>query len=97
MFLSISCSIYWQSLGYLPLAIIQAGPLIRKFRLGLPRYLEMYMQRRAGILEDYKNSVQRADDYKHMVFTTWTVSYEKLDAQASLFLRICAFLYHDGI
>jgi hypothetical protein len=57
----------------------------------------MYMQHHASILKEYKNLVQRANDYKHMVFTTWTVSYEQLDAQASLFLRICAFLHHDGI
>lgn len=48
-------------------------------------------------LEEYRNHVQKIDDYEWTVYTTWAVSFEKLSAPASTFLNICAFFHHEGI
>src|SRR3984957_5138930 len=86
-----------QELGYLALAVVQAGAYISRFECGLSRYLEMYRERRGELLEEYRNQVQKIDDYEWTVYTTWTMSFERLSAQAATFLKICAFLHHDGI
>jgi tetratricopeptide (TPR) repeat protein len=86
-----------QELGYLALAIVQAGAYICKSGCSLSQYSEMYGERRAMFLEEYQNHVQKIDDYEWTVYTTWTVSFEKLSTQASTFLTICSFFHHDGI
>src|ERR1700722_9647439 len=86
-----------QELGYLALAVVQAGTYIPRFECGLGRYLDMYRERRGELLEEYRNQVQKIDDYEWTVYTTWTMSFERLSPQAATFLKICAFLHHDGI
>ena len=86
-----------QELGYLALAVVQAGTYIPRFECGFGRYLEMYRERRGELLEEYRNQVQKIDDYEWTVYTTWTMSFERLSPQAATFLKICAFLHHDGI
>jgi tetratricopeptide (TPR) repeat protein len=88
---------FLQKLGYLALAIVQAGAYICKTGCSLSQYLEMYGERRAMFLEEYRNHVQKIDNYEWTVYTTWTVSFERLSQPASTFLNICAFLHHDGI
>jgi tetratricopeptide (TPR) repeat protein len=77
-----------QELGYLALAIVQAGAYICKTGCGLAQ---------AMFLEEYRDHVQKIDDYEWTVYTTWTVSFERLSPRASTFLNICAFMHHDGI
>jgi tetratricopeptide (TPR) repeat protein len=48
-------------------------------------------------LEEYREHVQKIDNYEWTVYTTWTVSFERLSSRAATFLNICAFLHHDGI
>ena len=86
-----------QELGYLALAVVQAGAYICRSECSLDRYLELYRERRKEILEEYRDSVQKMDDYKWTVYTTWTISFKRLSAQSATFLRICAYLHHDGI
>src|SRR3984957_7420707 len=86
-----------QELGCLALAVVQAGAYISRFEFGLSRYLEMYRERRGELFKEYSNQVQKIDDYEWTVYTTWTMSFERLSPQASRFLKICAFLHHDGI
>ena len=86
-----------QELGYLALAVVQAGAFICKSECSLDRYLELYRERRREILEEYRDSVQKMDDYKGTVYTTWTISFNKLSSQSATFLRLCAYLHHDGI
>jgi len=85
-----------QELGYLPLAVVQAGAYISRSECSLSRYLKMYKERR-GLLEEYGDQAQKIDDYGWTVYTTWVISFERLTPQASKFLEICAFLHHDGI
>ena len=86
-----------QELGYLALAVVQAGAYICQSECSLERYLELYRERRGGILEEYRDSVQKMDDYKWTVYTTWTISFNRLSAQSATFLQLCAHLHHDGI
>src|SRR3984957_5161987 len=57
----------------------------------------MYKERRGELLEEYKDEIQKIDEYKWTVYTTWAISFEQLTPQATRFLKICAFLHHDGI
>src|SRR3984957_2845928 len=86
-----------QELGYFALAVVQAGAYISRSECGLHRYLEMYQERRGELLEEYRNQVQKIDDYEWTVYTTWTMSFERLSPLAATFLKVCAFLHHDGI
>src|SRR3984957_8106013 len=86
-----------QELGYLALAVVQAGTYISRFECGLRRYLEMYRECRGELLEEYRTQVQKIDDYERTVYTTWLMSFEQLSPQAATFFKICAFLHHDGI
>src|SRR3984957_4465170 len=86
-----------QELDYLALAVVQAGAYISRSECSLGRYLKMYKERRGELLEQYGDQVQKIDDYGRTVYTTWVISFERLTPQASKFLKICAFLHHDGI
>src|SRR3984957_10194764 len=86
-----------QELGYLALAVVQAGAYISRSECGLRHYLEMYRERRGELLEEYRTHVQKVDGYEWTVYTTWTMSFERLSPQAATFFKICAFLHHDGI
>src|ERR1700722_10676894 len=86
-----------QGLGYLALAVVQAGAYISRSECSLGRYLKMYKERRGELLEEYGDQAQKIDDYEWTVYTTWVISFERLTPQASKFLKICAFLHHDGI
>jgi tetratricopeptide (TPR) repeat protein len=88
---------YEQELGHLALAIVQAGAYISKTRCGLVGYFEMYRERRSEFLEEYRDKVQKIDNYEWTVYTTWTASFEKLSTRAATFLNICAFFHHEGI
>jgi hypothetical protein len=57
----------------------------------------MYGERRTEFLEEYRDQVQKIDDYEWTVYTTWIVSFKKLSTRAAMFLNICAFFHHDGI
>ena len=76
--------------------MVQAGAYIFKSKCGLDRYLEMYPERRGGLLKEYRE-VQKMDDYKWTTYTTWTISFKRLSEQSTRFLQLCACLHHDGI
>jgi len=86
-----------QELGYLACAVVQAGTYISRFECGLCGYLKMYQEHHSELLEEYRNQLQKINDYKWTVYTMWTMSFEQLSPQAATFLRICAFLHHNGI
>ncbi|KAG9120074.1 hypothetical protein FRC07_004591 [Ceratobasidium sp. 392] len=86
-----------KELGYLALAIVQAGAYICVHQCTLPDYLTMYREHRAELLEEYRSLVQKIDDYEWTVYTTWRVSYQKLHPDAILLLQLLAFMHHEGI
>ena len=84
-----------QELGYFALAVVQAGGYIFKSGCGVDGYLELYRASRGEILEEY--NVQKTDDYKRAIYTTYSMGFKKLSAQSAMFLHLCAYLHHDGI
>jgi len=40
---------------------------------------------------------QGQDPYESAVYSTWKLSYDKLNLPARLFLQICSLLHHEGI
>jgi hypothetical protein len=83
-----------RDLGYLALAIVQAGSYISQ-SCTLDEYPDIYKQSRADLLRQH--CVQSTDDYEWTVYTTWEISWKKLSASAATFLRLCASLHFDGI
>ncbi|KAJ6564795.1 hypothetical protein B0H19DRAFT_1233545 [Mycena capillaripes] len=81
-------------LGYLPLAIVQAGAFILKSG-ALDSYLDLYTKNQARLLSE--KPVQSHDNYARTVYTTWQMSFEKLSPPAAMFLQLCSFLHRDGI
>jgi len=85
-----------ETLGYLPLALEQAGAFIKERKKSYEEYLKLYTERQEELLKRGDNIT----DYEQTVFTTWDVSREKLEeespAGASL-LKLCAFFAPDDI
>ncbi|MCJ1349722.1 hypothetical protein MMC31_007963, partial [Peltigera leucophlebia] len=91
-----------QTIGFLALAIVQAGAYIRKGLCGLEEYCDMYTRCRKRLLEYAPE--QMSSDYKYSVYTTWEISIaaiEKMCSETSRnaieLLRTFCFLHYDGI
>ena len=91
-----------KTLGYLPLALIQAGASIRQNICSLEGYLELYSSHRKEIFS--KLPVQGADQYKYTIFTTWEISFRMIDEQATEeaadaieVLHVFAFLHFEQV
>ncbi len=66
----------------------------------LPDYHQSYLKKRGALLEKYSGLRNKPDDYQWTVFTTWSLSLDKLleqDVNAVIFLQLCSFLHHEGI
>ena len=83
-----------RELGYLALAVAQAGAYIAH-SCSLDDYLHIYREDRAHLLHKY--SPHTPGDYQWTVHTTWEMSLKKLTPTATMFLRICSFMHHGGI
>ena len=88
-----------QVLEHLALAIVQAGAFISESPgLTFKGYLEMYRTNQAKLLLGYAG--QKVDSYKWTVYTTWQISFQKLEQQSSIaaqLFMICAFWHHESI
>src|SRR5579859_7906240 len=83
-------------LGYLPLAIEQAGCYIRRKGISISRYIMLYEMNKPDVLK-YGLPPSHEVYYKHTVATTWKISFDEIDTRdplASEALRLMAFL--DG-
>ena len=88
------CADIAHQLGYLALAISQAGAYIAQSSC-LDDYLQIYHEDRAELL--CRHAVQTTDDYEWTVYTTWETSLKKLEPTSAMFLRLCSFMHYDGI
>jgi len=97
-------------LGYHPLAITQAGTYIRKGRIPLSEFLDIYKQEKAEILTNtpqlsqYRRKLGDAENETSLnVFTTWQLSFQQLlshvseDSVAVKLLRLLAFFDNKDI
>ncbi|KAH7370755.1 tetratricopeptide repeat domain protein [Rhexocercosporidium sp. MPI-PUGE-AT-0058] len=91
-----------KELGYLALAIVQAGAVIRQGICSLDGFSELYSQHKRELLESsHSNS---SFEYHSSVFTTWEISIRKIEGNAEShaklaleLLRLFSFLHFDGI
>ncbi|KAH8834421.1 hypothetical protein DL96DRAFT_1551201 [Flagelloscypha sp. PMI_526] len=84
-----------QTLGCLALAVNQACGFLAQDICTLSEYLPIYLRNRKRLLED--KSIQTTDDYEHTVYTTWTISFNKLSSPAVRLLELLCFMHHEGI
>lgn len=77
-------------LGCHPLAITQAGAYIRKRKLGLCEFIDHYKRRKRIILENtpqlsqYRKRLGNTEEETSLnIFTTWELSFQQLQSQAS--------------
>jgi len=83
-----------QELHCFALAVSQAGAFIH-CHSSLREYRELYRRERDNLLQN--EETQGQDPYELAVYSTWRLSYDKLDVSARLFLQICSLLHHEGI
>ncbi|KAJ7614912.1 hypothetical protein FB45DRAFT_873781 [Roridomyces roridus] len=83
-----------QELSCLPLAIVQAGAYIAKFKC-LKNYLSIYRKNKEELLQQHPD--QTHDNYEWTVYTTWEISFRKLSPVAARFLQLCSLLHHSNI
>ena len=76
------------------LAVAQAGAFIH-CHSSLSQYRELYRREHDNLLQN--EETQGQDPYGLAVYSTWRLSYDKLDGPARLFLQICSLLHHEGI
>jgi tetratricopeptide (TPR) repeat protein len=84
-------------LGFLPLALDQAGAYIEETSCGLQGYLMLYQRERKKLLQTRGGLVV---DHPQPVATTWKLAFEKVEKanpSAADLLRLCAFLAPDDI
>ncbi|KAL9098250.1 MAG: hypothetical protein Q9163_006061, partial [Psora crenata] len=97
------CQKIVEALGYLALAIVQAGSYIRETSCSLHEYLEIYEERRDIVLQHLPK--HHGTLYSHSVYTTWQVSIDKiasgqdqiLSKQTLGLLKIICFYHYDLI
>ncbi|QRV81205.1 kinesin light chain [Ceratobasidium sp. AG-Ba] len=86
-----------KDLGYLALAVLQAGAYIFRSKCSIAQYCEMLTLHRQTTLEKYSRLPIRIDDYQKSVYTTWHMSYTLLSTNAKQLLHLMAFMRHSDI
>lgn len=88
-----------KKLGYLPLAIDQAGAYVAARGMPLQRYMKVYEKNFRRIFGERPQSpVWTYRD--QTVFTTWEISFEEIKAkneEAAELLLLCSFLHNEDI
>lgn len=84
-------------MGFLPLALDQAGAYIEEVGCSLASYLDLYRTHRQKILS---RRGHMSTDHPEPVTTTWSLNFqhiEQANPAAADLLRLCAFLEPDAI
>ncbi|PVF91977.1 FabD/lysophospholipase-like protein, partial [Serendipita vermifera] len=90
-----------ETLGYLALAIVQAGIYIHEMssgrggRFSFAQYFTLYKDHRQRLLRQKGRA--SLDQYPNGVYTTLDISYTKLPDQCREFLHLCSFFRHTNI
>ena len=83
-----------QVLGYLPLAIEQAGAYIREVTADFSAFLELYQWNHKRLHMWVPDGNRQ---YPNSIATTWSMSFRLLQEYPSKLLRLFSFLNPDGI
>ncbi len=91
-------------LGFLPLALEQAGAYILELQIPFKEYLEIYRKKRLELLEEPPDFLEEdeplVENYPTSVLTTWSMNFqavEKANKASAELLRFSAFLAPDAI
>ncbi|KAH8813708.1 hypothetical protein DL96DRAFT_1757614 [Flagelloscypha sp. PMI_526] len=82
-------------LGYIALAINHARAFLANGICAVDEYLPIYACNREKLLDN--KLIQSTDDYKHSIYTTFTLSFNKLSTDAALLLRLLSNMHHESI
>ncbi|KAH8822492.1 hypothetical protein DL96DRAFT_1684203 [Flagelloscypha sp. PMI_526] len=82
-------------LGYLALAINQARAFLASGLCTLDEYLPIYTKNHKTLMED--KSIQTTDEYEYTVYTTWTISFNKLSPAAAQLFELLSHMHHESI
>jgi tetratricopeptide (TPR) repeat protein len=85
-----------ETLGHLPLALAQATAYIKRTKISISRYLELYEQKKRSLLD----SKILPSDYRDSVYITWDVTMEAIREESILalsLLNICSYLASNNI
>ncbi|ERF76362.1 hypothetical protein EPUS_07069 [Endocarpon pusillum Z07020] len=84
-------------LGYLALAVVQAGTYMRETKTGCSKYLDLYETSWSQLAAE----TPRLRDYANKsIQTTWMISYDRVrqsDPTAANFLQLWAYLDHQDV
>jgi len=82
-----------EKMGYLPLALDQAGAFMNVHSMSYRDYLDLYDKFPLDLLSEYDDD----DPDKKTVATTWQISFDKIENPASRqLLYLCAFFSPDN-
>jgi tetratricopeptide (TPR) repeat protein len=82
-----------EKMGYLPLALDQAGVYMAINKKSYEESFKLYEQKNLTLLQRYKN-----DPGKQTVATTWQISFDKINNPAAKqLLKLCAFFAPENI
>ena len=90
-----------KTLGYLALAIIQAGAAIREGICSLEEYLDIFATHKKQLMKD---QIPQGADYHYTIYSSWEVSVQKIESSGSeravdsiQILQILAFLHFEQV
>ncbi|KAG8715909.1 hypothetical protein FRC08_010039 [Ceratobasidium sp. 394] len=86
-----------EDLGFLALAMVQAGAYIWRTACGFAKYRDMYASRPREMLEKYSQVSTTINGYEKTVYGTWVMSYNLLSERAQEMLRLLAYLQRDRV
>ncbi|QRV77417.1 kinesin light chain [Ceratobasidium sp. AG-Ba] len=86
-----------EDVGYLALAVVQAGAYVFSSGCTIADYYELFLQHHKTALEQSTRLPVNTNDYKHSVYTTWHMSYKQLGKSARQLLHFAAFMHHTNI
>ncbi|WP_425361106.1 LuxR C-terminal-related transcriptional regulator [Candidatus Tisiphia endosymbiont of Stenodema calcarata] len=94
-----------EMLGYLPLALVQAGAYIKQNNITIHQYLELYKSHETELLVD-NTFLDETTTYNYPVAITWNISLEAIVRETKInneppiaieLLTVCAYLAPDKI
>lgn len=88
-----------KTLGYLPLAISQAGSYVAARQMTLSQYMKIYENNFRNIFRNVPGGPVWS--YRDQtVFTTWEISFQEIEAknkESAELLLLCSFLHNEDI
>lgn len=83
-----------RELHYFALALVQAGAYINQHKC-LNSYLDLLKYQQAQLLS--RDISQSLDNYTMSVYSTWNLSWNKLEESSKVLLNTCSYLHYERI